>query len=53
MNILTMFRRCEYCEHRYTYNPSTGNFGMLCPKCHKAQSQIIPVSVNELKKNPK
>jgi Zn finger protein HypA/HybF involved in hydrogenase expression len=51
MSIRIMFRKCEHCRHRYTYNPSIGNFGVVCPKCHKAQSEIISVSVNKLKKN--
>ena len=51
MSIRIMFRKCEYCRHRYTYNPSTGNFGMVCPKCHKAQTDLVPVPVNNLKKN--
>ena len=51
MSIRIMFRKCEHCRHRYTYNPSTGNFGMVCPKCHKAQTELVPVPVNNLKKN--
>lgn len=49
MSIHIMFRKCEHCGHRYTYNSSTGNFGMICPKCHKVQSKIITGSVNKLK----
>lgn len=51
MSICIMFRKCEHCHHRYTYNPSTGNFGMVCPKCHKAQSELIPVPKTKVKKN--
>ena len=43
MSIRIMFRKCEHCHHRYIYNPSTGNFGMICPKCHKAQSVLVPL----------
>ena len=42
MSALMMFRRCEHCGHRYMYNPSTGNFGLVCPKCKKAQAAIVP-----------
>ena len=41
MSIRIMFRKCEHCNHRYTYNPSTGNFGIICPKCKKYQSSCI------------
>ena len=41
MNIRIIFRKCRHCGHRYPYNPSTGNFGMICPKCKKAQSEKI------------
>ena len=42
MSALMMFRRCEHCGHRYMYNPSTGNFGLVCPKCKRAQAAIVP-----------
>ena len=42
MSALMMFRKCEHCGHRYMYNPSTGDFGLVCPKCKKAQSAIVP-----------
>lgn len=45
-----ILRKCEHCRHCYTYNPSTGNFGMVCPKCHKAQSELVPVPVSKLNK---
>ena len=37
VSICIMFRKCEHCGHRYTYNPSVGNFGVVCPKCKKIQ----------------
>ena len=40
MGICTMFRKCENCGHRYTYNPSTGNFGKVCPRCRTIQSDF-------------
>ena len=42
MSTLMMFRRCEHCGYRYMYNLSTGNFGLVCPKCQKAQTAIVP-----------
>ena len=42
MSALMMFRSCEHCGHRYTYNPSTGNFGLVCPKCKKPQTSLVP-----------
>lgn len=42
MSALMMFRRCEHCGHQYMYNPSTGNFGLVCPKCKKTQAAIVP-----------
>ena len=42
MSALMMIRKCEHCGHRYMYNPSTGNFGLICHKCKKAQSAIVP-----------
>ena len=47
MSALMMFRRCEHCGHRYMYNPSTGNFGLICPKCKKAQATIVPSQNSE------
>lgn len=44
MNIRIMFRKCQHCGHRYTYNPSVGKFGLICPKCRKVQSVIVSVN---------
>ena len=41
MSIRIMLRKCEHCGHRYPYNPSVGNFGMICPKCHRTQKEIF------------
>lgn len=38
MGIRITFRTCEHCKHRYPYNPSVGDFGIICPKCGKIQS---------------
>ena len=37
MSIKIMFRKCQYCKHVYTYNPSVGKFGHICPKCMRLQ----------------
>lgn len=37
MSMRIMVRKCVYCRHRYTYNPSTGSLGLICPKCGKVQ----------------
>ena len=42
MSVLMMIRKCEHCGYKYMYNPSTGNFGLVCPKCKKAQAAIVP-----------
>ena len=42
MSIRIMLRKCEHCGKQYPYNPSTGNFGLACPKCRKIQSKIVP-----------
>ena len=39
MSIIIMFRRCQYCKHRYPYNPSVGIFGHICPRCKRIQTQ--------------
>lgn len=42
MSTILMIRKCQHCGHKYSYNPSTGNFGVVCPKCNKPQSTIVP-----------
>lgn len=41
MSIRIMFRKCEHCGYKYTYNPSVGNFGIFCPKCKRGQTDLI------------
>ena len=41
MSIRMMFRKCEHCGYKYTYNPSVGNLGIFCPKCKRGQSNLI------------
>lgn len=33
-----MFRRCRYCGYRYSYNPSIGDRGLICPHCNRYQN---------------
>ena len=46
MSIRMMFRKCRHCGHKYTYNPSIGDMGEFCPRCHKPQSDM-PISLNK------
>ncbi len=46
MSICTIFRKCQNCGHRYSYNPSVGKFGRFCPKCHKVQEWLVESSKN-------
>lgn len=41
MSICIMFRKCEHCGYKYTYDPSVGNFGVFCPKCKRGQTDLI------------
>ena len=43
MSIRITFRTCEFCGKKYNFNPSTGNFGRICPRCGRVQSGILPV----------
>ena len=47
MSIVTMQRACEHCGRRYTYDPSVGRFGMVCPHCGKLQKEIVLSPINE------
>ena len=35
MSMVMMHRRCIHCGEKYTYNPSVGKFGLICPRCGK------------------
>lgn len=37
MSIRSMVKRCIHCHRTYTYNPSVGDFGMVCKHCSKIQ----------------
>lgn len=38
MSTTAIIRHCAHCKRTYTYNPSTGDFGLVCKHCHKPQS---------------
>lgn len=42
MSFRRMVRQCTYCHHIYPYNPSTGNLGLTCKHCGKAQP-LLPI----------
>ncbi len=31
-------KQCIHCRRTFTYNPSVGDFGMVCKHCRKPQS---------------
>lgn len=33
MSAILMLKKCKKCGKKYSYNPSVGNFGMICPYC--------------------
>ena len=37
MSIIRMEKKCKYCKKKFTYNPSTGDFGLVCKKCGMPQ----------------
>ena len=39
MSARIMTKQCVHCKKTYTYNPSTGDMGMICQYCHKPQMQ--------------
>lgn len=34
MSIVLMKKKCVHCGKEYLYNPSVGDFGLICPKCY-------------------
>ena len=42
MSLCRMVRRCTYCHHTYSYNPSTGELDLTCKHCGKAQP-LLPI----------
>lgn len=47
MSAVMMTRSCVHCRRRYTYNPSVGRFGMVCPHCGKVQGEPSVVSTKQ------
>ena len=35
MSMLPMHKRCPNCKRQFTYNPSVGDLGLVCPHCKK------------------
>ena len=48
MSATIMTRRCDRCHRTYTYNPSVGKLGKICPYCGKVQP-LDPTTKNPLK----
>lgn len=44
MSMLPMYKRCPSCKRQFSYNPSVGDLGFVCPHCKKA---VIKSVVNE------
>ena len=42
MSLLPMTRQCVHCRRTYRYNPSTGDLGLVCRYCGKAQCSPEP-----------
>ena len=42
MSLLPMTRQCVHCRRTYRYDPSTGNLGLVCRYCGKAQCSPEP-----------
>lgn len=33
MTMHPMFKKCPKCKRKFTYNPSVGDLGLICPHC--------------------
>ena len=42
MTVVKMTKQCIYCHRVYTYNPSVGDFGLVCKYCGR---QWLPRTV--------
>lgn len=47
MSIVPMYKRCPNCKRQFTYNPSVGDMGLVCPHCNKA---VVKSAVDEGRK---
>ncbi len=50
MSLLPMYKRCPNCKRQFTYNPSVGDMGLVCPHCNKA---VVKSAVDKLKSGSK
>ena len=50
MSLLPMYKRCPNCKRQFTYNPSVGDMGLVCPHCGKA---VVKSAVDKLKSGSK
>lgn len=51
MSSLPMYKTCTNCGNRFSYNPSTGNTGMICPRCGRpADRRLNSERINSLGK---
>lgn len=46
MSMLPMYKRCPSCKRQFSYNPSVGDLGLVCPHCNKA---VVKSAVDERK----
>ncbi|MBR4863277.1 MAG: hypothetical protein IKU07_01770 [Oscillospiraceae bacterium] len=42
MSARIMTKLCIHCRKAYSYNPSVGDWGKVCPHCHKLQDMSYP-----------
>lgn len=52
MSIISMHKKCTKCGREYAYDPSTGDFGKVCPKCGWPQD-MTPPGHSQKRKIPK
>jgi DNA-directed RNA polymerase subunit RPC12/RpoP len=48
MTIAPMYKICLRCKQRYPYNPSVGDFGLVCPYCGKTIASTVVSAVKRL-----
>lgn len=41
MSTTIMFRKCVRCGKKYKYNPSVGDFGLICKNCGWPQTGVL------------
>ncbi|MGN0610131.1 MAG: hypothetical protein ACI4J6_13055 [Oscillospiraceae bacterium] len=40
MSMMPMYKICPHCKRRYSYDPSTGSLGFICPHCGKPTADV-------------